>query len=252
MYPIAAMAAGAEPVAAPETDLTTDVDALLENVTPRTRIVFLANPNNPTGTYIGSEAVARLHAGLPDDVLLVLDAAYAEYVGRNDYTDGAELVGAARNVVMTRTSSKIHALAGLRVGWAYGSAQVADVLNRVRGPFNVGAPGQAAAIAAIRDRAHVTTAREQAQQILNWFPDHLRALGFEAPLSVCNFQLVRFPETPSLNAKRAYDHLVENGILTRRMAGCGLPDCLRIGIGTQAEMRVVADVLSRFAKGAPE
>src|SRR5215472_7305939 len=151
MYPIAATAAGAKPVTAPEHDLTADVDAILKAVTPKTRIVFLANPNNPTGTYLSSEAVQRLHAGLPKSVLLVIDAAYAEYVQRNDYEPGIALVAASQNVVMTRTFSKIYALGGLRVGWAYASEGIADVLNRVRAPFNLNAAAQAAALAALAD-----------------------------------------------------------------------------------------------------
>src|SRR5205085_11770431 len=144
VYPIATMGTGAEPVVAPERNYTADVDAILAAVTERTRIVFLANPNNPTGTYIPFDEVKRLHAGLPKHVLLVIDAAYAEYVRRNDYESGIELVATSENVVMTRTFSKIYGLAGLRLGWLYGPAHVVNALNRIRGPFNVGAPSIAA------------------------------------------------------------------------------------------------------------
>ena len=153
MYPISAKAAGATPVSAPETDLTANVDALLAAVTDKTRILFLANPNNPTGTYLTTDEVIRLHDGLNDDVLLVIDAAYAEYVGRADYTSGAELVEAYDNVVMTRTFSKIYGLGGIRLGWAYCSEAVVDVLHRIRGPFNVNGAAQAAGTAAVRDAA---------------------------------------------------------------------------------------------------
>jgi len=151
MYPINAMAVGATPVAALERDLTTDVDALLAGVTDRTRIVFIANPNNPTGTYLGAQELARLHAGLRPSVLLVIDAAYAEFVNRNDYEPGIALVNRADNVVMLRTFSKIYALAGLRLGWAYCPPAIADVLNRVRSPFNVSSAAQAAGEAAVED-----------------------------------------------------------------------------------------------------
>ena len=152
VYPIAIEANGATAVVAPERDLHADVDAMLACVTAKTRIVFLANPNNPTGTYLPFDEVKRLHAGLPGDCLLVLDAAYAEYVRRNDYEAGIELVSQFDNVVMTRTFSKIHGLAALRLGWAYCPAHVADVLNRIRGPFNVRRPALAAGVGAIADR----------------------------------------------------------------------------------------------------
>ena len=151
MYPIGALSVGATPVAAPERDLTADVDAMLARVTERTRIVFIANPNNPTGTYLSADEMARLHAGLPPHVVLAIDAAYAEFVNRNDYEPGIALVDRAENVVMLRTFSKIYALAGLRLGWAYCPPAIADVLNRMRGPFNVSAPALAAGVAAVED-----------------------------------------------------------------------------------------------------
>src|SRR5580704_5492932 len=155
VYPIATLGAGATPVVAAERNHTADVDAILGAVTERTRIVFLANPNNPTGTYVPFDEIRRLHRGLPRRVLLVLDAAYAEYVRRNDYESGIELVATSENVVMCRTFSKIHGLAALRLGWMYGPAHVVDALNRIRGPFNVNEPAIAAGIAAIGDAAHV-------------------------------------------------------------------------------------------------
>lgn len=248
MYPIAATAAGATPVTASETELTTNVDALLAQVGPRTRIVFVANPNNPTGTYLSDDEIRRLHAGLPEEVLLVIDNAYAEYVRRNDYADASALVDEAANVVMTRTFSKIHALAALRVGWAYCPAAVADVLNRSRGPFNVNAPAHAAAIASLGDPAHLERARAQTEQAREAFRAAALELGLEAPASVGNFQLVRFPDTPGRDAQAAYAHLTDRGILTRRMAGYGLPDCLRVGIGTDEEMAVVGDAFQDFAE----
>lgn len=247
MYPIAAQSVGATAVSAPETNLTADVDALLERVGPRTRICFLANPNNPTGSYLPADALRRLHAGLPSDVLLVIDAAYAEYVGRDDYEPGAALVAAHDNVVMTRTFSKIFGLAALRLGWAYCPPAVADVLNRVRGPFNVAAPAQAAAVAALADAHHVARARAHNDRWLPWFRDALAALGFESAPSVGNFVLVRFPK--EADAAAACDHLNARGIIPRRMGAYGLGDCLRITIGLEAEMRAVVDALAAFAAG---
>src|SRR6185437_12064967 len=158
VYRMIALSHAAVPVSVPEKNLRTDVDAMLAAVTPKTRIVYLANPNNPTGTYLRHNEVRRLHSGLRPDILLVIDAAYCEYVRRNDYESGIEMVANFQNVVMTRTFSKIYGLAGLRVGWAYCPAKVADVLNRIRGPFNVNVPAQRAAAAALRDRAHVEAA----------------------------------------------------------------------------------------------
>ncbi|MEO1192044.1 MAG: histidinol-phosphate transaminase [Pseudomonadota bacterium] len=245
VYPLAAQGAGAKPVTAPERDLTADVDALLAGVTDRTRLVFLANPNNPTGSYLGRAEVARLQAGLPSDVLLVLDAAYAEYVSDPDYSNGADLVAAKDNVVMLRTFSKIHGLAALRLGWAYAPDHVIDVINRIRGPFNVGAPAQAAGIAALADQDHVAQSVAENQANLARFRAGVLALGLEAPPSVGNFLLVRFTD-PAKSAAEAERHLAGQGILVRHMAAYGLPEALRITIGQQAEMEVVLDALRDF------
>jgi histidinol-phosphate aminotransferase len=241
MYPIAAKATGATPVAASETDLTADVDALLARVGPKTRIVFLANPNNPTGSYLPREAVERLHAGLPAHVLLVIDAAYAEYVVRNDYEPGIELVERHKNVVMCRTFSKIYALGGMRIGWAYASAEVADVLNRVRNPFNVNAAAQAAAVAALEDVTATDRAREHNDIWLPWLARELEKLGLAVNPSVGNFLLVRFPD-----ADAAWSHLQKSGIIVRKMAAYQLPEWLRITIGTEAENRAVVAALAQL------
>ncbi len=165
VYPIATLGSGAKPVVAPETNYTADVDAILARVSARTKIVFLANPNNPTGTYLPFDEVKRLHRALPPHVLLVIDAAYAEYVRRNDYESGIELVATSDNVVMCRTFSKIYGLAALRLGWLYGPAHVVDAINRIRGPFNVNAAALAAGIAAIQDTAHIETARATQREV---------------------------------------------------------------------------------------
>jgi histidinol-phosphate aminotransferase len=246
MYPINAMAVGATPVAAPERELTTDVDALLARLTERTRIVFIANPNNPTGTYLSNRELLRLHAGLPRSVLLAIDAAYGEFVNRNDYEAGITLVDRAENVVMLRTFSKIYALAGLRLGWAYCPPAVADVLNRVRSPFNVGAAAQAAGVAAVEDVEALNRARAHNDRWLPWFSERLSALGLELTPSVANFVLARFPAEPARNADAAFSFLQSRGILTRKMGAYGLPQHLRITIGTGPEMETVAAALAPF------
>ncbi|MEC9345995.1 MAG: histidinol-phosphate transaminase [Pseudomonadota bacterium] len=248
MYPIAAMANGATPVTAPESAYTADVDAMLEAVTPKTKIVFLANPNNPTGTYLSRDEVTRLRAGLRADILLVLDAAYAEYVSRNDYDAGVELVNAGENTVMTRTFSKIYGLAGLRVGWAYAPAAVIDVLHRARGPFNVNLAAQAAAIAALDDTAHIEAARAHNDRWLPWMADQLAALGLAVPPSIGNFLLARFPGGPKESAA-ADAFLRARGVILRGMAGYGLPEALRITIGTEDDNHAVIAALKEFRAG---
>ncbi|MDF1720370.1 MAG: histidinol-phosphate transaminase [Minwuia sp.] len=245
MYPIAAMAHGATPVPAPETDYCADVDALLAAVTPRTRILFLANPNNPTGTYLARDEVARLRAGLRDDILLVIDAAYAEYVGRNDYDSGASLVAAHDNVIMTRTFSKIFGLGGMRVGWAYGAPDIIDVLHRARGPFNTSIMAQAAAIAALEDTAHLDAARAHNDRWLPWMSAALADLGLDCPPSIGNFVLARFPGGPD-QANAADAFLRSKGIIVRQMGGYGLPEALRITIGTEADNHAVIDTTKQF------
>jgi histidinol-phosphate aminotransferase len=246
MYPINTQAVGATPIAAPERELTTDVDALLARITDRTRCVFIANPNNPTGTYLSTQEVARLHAGLPPSVLLAIDAAYAEFVNRNDYEPGITLVDRAENIVMLRTFSKIYALAGLRLGWAYCPPAIADLLNRVRSPFNVGAAAQAAGIAAVEDLNALDHARAHNDRWLPWFSGRLAALGLQLTPSVANFVLARFPDDPRQNADAAFSFLQSRGILARKMGAYGLPQHLRITIGTGPEMAKAAATIAEF------
>jgi histidinol-phosphate aminotransferase len=248
VYKIAIQARGATPVVAPEKDLVTDVDAILARVTPRTKIVFLANPNNPTGTYIPFDEVRRLHAGLPPTTLLVLDAAYCEYVRRNDYEAGLELVATTENTVMTRTFSKIHGLAALRLGWIYAPAAVADVLNRIRGPFNVSAPAIAAGIAAIEDRGHQEAAIAHNEKWLPWLTAELENLELKVTPSVGNFLLAHFPEDAKRGAAAADAFLKSRAIIVRRVAGYGLPNALRITVGTEADNRAVVSALTDFLK----
>ena len=246
MYALSAQACGAAPVAAPETDLTADVDALLAACTPRTRLVFLANPNNPTGTLLPASEVARLAEGLPPQALLVLDAAYAEYVGVPDYDPGTALVGARDNVVMTRTFSKIHGLAALRLGWCYGPAHVIDVLNRVRGPFNVSTPAMAAGAASISDRAWLARAAVLNEVWRDWLAKRLAAVGVPCTSSHGNFLLARFGEEGPAGAPEADAWLKARGLIVRHMEGYGLPGHLRITIGDEAACQAVAEAVAAF------
>jgi histidinol-phosphate aminotransferase len=244
MYKIATLASGAKPIAVPETAYTADVDAMLARVTPRTRIVFLANPNNPTGTYLPNEEVRRLRKGLPGNVLLVIDAAYSEYVRRNDYEAGLELVATTDNTVMTRTFSKIYGLAALRLGWAYCPAAIADVLNRVRGPFNVNAPAIAAGVAALADRAHVERGVAHNDKWLPWVAAEIGKLGLEVTPSVGNFVLIHFASQK--DAAAADEFLKGRGIILRRVGAYGLPNCLRMTIGTEDDNHKVVGALKSF------
>lgn len=248
VYRIAILACGATPVVAPETNFTADVDAILAKVSERTKVVFLANPNNPTGTYLPIGEVRRLRAGLPAHVLLVLDAAYAEYVRRNDYEAGLELVATTDNTVMTRTFSKIYGLAALRIGWAYCPASVADVLNRIRGPFNLSAASIAAGAAAMADDAHIAAAVEHNATWLAWLTDEIGKLGLPVTPSVGNFVLVHFPQDTAKGAVACDAHLKSKGIIVRRVAGYGLPHCLRITVGTAEDNQAVVAAIAEFVR----
>jgi histidinol-phosphate aminotransferase len=246
MYPINTKATGAKPVVAPETNYTADVDAIIKALTPKTKIVFLANPNNPTGTYIPFDEVKRLHRALPPHVILVLDAAYAEYVRRNDYEAGIELVATSENVVMCRTFSKIHGLAALRLGWLYGPAHIIDALNRIRGPFNVSVPAIAAGIASIADSAHIEKAREHNDKWLSWLTEEITKLGLKVTPSVANFLLIHFPETPGKMAADADKLLTSKGLVLRAVKAYHLPNCLRMTVGPEEANRLVVKTLAEF------
>jgi histidinol-phosphate aminotransferase len=251
VYKIAILASGATPVIAPEADETADVDAILACVTPRTRLVYLANPNNPTGTYLPHSEVKRLQAGLPGNVVLVLDAAYAEYVRRNDYSSGVELAAESDNVVMTRTFSKIFGLANLRIGWAYGPAAIIDALNRTRGPFNVNGPALAAGTAALTDRAHLERAVAHNSQWLEWLASEVTRLGLRVTPSIGNFLLIHFPQAEGRSAADADQFLRARGLVLRRVAGYGLPDALRMTVGSEEANRAFVSALAEFLGEAP-
>jgi histidinol-phosphate aminotransferase len=246
VYPIATLGTGAKPVVAPETNFTASVDAILAAVTKNTKMVFLANPNNPTGTYVAFDEVKRLHRGLPPQVLLVLDAAYAEYVRRNDYESGIELVATSDNVVMTRTFSKIHGLAALRLGWMFGPPHVVDAINRIRGPFNVNTPAIAAGIAAIEDHAHQERARQHNDRWLAWLTQEIASLGLTVTPSVANFVLIHFPERTGCSAKDADAFLTARGLILRQVGGYKLPNALRMSVGTEEANRLVVGALKEF------
>ena len=246
VYRIAILANGATPVIARESDNRADVDEILAKVSGKTKLVFLANPNNPTGTYLPFDELQRLRGGLPQHVILVLDAAYAEYVKRNDYEAGLELVATTDNTVMTRTFSKVYGLAALRIGWCYAPAAIADVLNRIRGPFNVSASAIAAAVAAIGDGAHMEQAVTHNDHWLTWATGELQALGLEVTPSVANFVLIHFPDSQGKSAADADATLSAKGILLRRVERYGFPNALRMTIGTEDENRQVIAALADF------
>lgn len=245
IYPIAARAVGAEPVKVPEVDLKTDADGFIAKAGNRTRLAYIANPNNPTGSYLSGEELRRLRAALPEGVLLVIDSAYAEFVTEADYEAGAALVDESGNTVMTRTFSKIFGLSNLRLGWAYGPAHVIDVLNRLRMPFNVSGPAQAAGIAALADRDHTEAAVLHNTAERNRLAAALTEMGISVPPSAGNFVLARFAGGAA-QAEAADLHLQSRGIIVRRMKAYGLPDSLRITVGLVAEMDAVIAALEEF------
>ncbi len=246
LYGIVSLAVGATPVAAPARKYNIDVDALLAAVSPRTKIVILDNPRNPIGSYIGRDEVLRLRQNLPDHVLLVLDSAYAEYMTAEDYTAGIDLVDQFDNVVMTRTFSKFYALAGLRLGWMYGPAQIIDWVNRIRAPFCCNSGVQEAGIAALVDVEHQDLVRHHQQTMLPWFMDKLGTLGLNYVPSVTNFVLVEFESEGPFTADAVYLRLAEDGYIVRPVKGYGLPNHLRITLGAQKDMEAVVSILESF------
>jgi histidinol-phosphate aminotransferase len=249
VYDIAARRVGATPVIAPDKDYATDIDALLACVTDKTRVVFLANPNNPTGTFSTREEIARLHAALPGNVLLVIDQAYAEYLAPEDDDGAVEFAKRAANVFVTRTFSKIFGLAAERIGWGYASAEVIDALHRIRAPFNVTTAGQAAAAAAIGDVEWVERSRAHNRKWRAWLAEEIEALGnhgLKAVPSQANFLLILFEG--KLSAETAYKGLMDAGYATRWLPGQGLPQALRITIGTEDQTRDIARLLRNMAE----
>jgi histidinol-phosphate aminotransferase len=244
IYEISGKLAGCTILKAPETNLTADVDALLALVSPRTKMLFIANPNNPTGTLLPHAEISRLRAGLPEEVLLVLDAAYAEYVEHPDYEAGAALVDAGQNTVMTRTFSKIFGLGGARLGWAYAPPAIVDVLNRMRPPFNVSYPTAMAAIAALAEPGWLAHGRAHNSQARRLLAARLTQAGLQVHPSEANFLLVDF-QTPE-RAIAADQFLRSHGIIVRNVKSYGLPNCLRITIGTDEECNLVAQALNDF------
>lgn len=249
MCEIHAHAQGATVVKAPERDDRVDVDALLARVSSRTRVLCIANPNNPTGTYLNAAEVARLHAALPSGVMLLLDGAYAEYVTVADYDAGAALVEQHSNVVMTRTFSKIYGLPALRIGWAYCPPAAIEAIQRIRSPFNASSPALAAATAAVRDQAWIAQVREHNAAWLSRLATALRALGIEVVPSVANFYLLRFPVDSGLDANGAAAFLIANGIIPRPVGSQPGQRELRITVGTDEENEAVLDTLARYVRG---
>ncbi|MHB8530347.1 MAG: histidinol-phosphate transaminase [Caulobacteraceae bacterium] len=245
-YAIGARANQGEVRFAPEPHYRIDVAALLEAVDERTRLVFVANPANPTGTFITAAQVRTLHEALPSDVLLVLDGAYAEFNRDPTFSDGLELAREARNIVVTHTFSKLHGLASLRVGWAYAPAEVAAAVDRVRLPFNTSICGQAAAVAALADVEHQERSVELVERWRPWMTQRVAGLGLEVVPSAANFILVGFPTLPGRSAPEAELFLASRGLIVRGVGGYGLPDHLRITIGLEEHNRAVAEALAEF------
>lgn len=248
VYRLIAQQSGAKCLSAKTDNFTAQTDAILALVSPKTKIVFLDNPNNPCGTYLPFSEISRLHAGLPKNVLLVLDAAYAEYVNKNDYSSGIELAGEHENVLMTRTFSKIHGLAALRIGWAYGPQGIIDALNRVRGPFNVNGPALIAGAAAIRDEDFANKSQSHNNEWLEIIAREIASLGFETIPSVGNFILVGFKNNEKQGADKADEFLKSKGLIVRKLGAYNLNDYLRISIGDKEANQALISAFREFAE----
>ncbi|MBH67017.1 MAG: histidinol-phosphate transaminase [Rhodospirillaceae bacterium] len=246
MYPMSIRVAGGVPISAPDRNYTVDIDAVLERITDKTKIVFIANPNNPTGSYLSHTEVSRLHQNLPHTVLLVLDSAYSEFVVRNDYSSGAELVEISENVVMLRTFSKLYGLAGLRLGWGYAPKHVIDAIHVVKQPFGANRAAVSAALAALDDQKFIDKSVKHNEIWRTWTSTEFEKLGLYCLPSVANFLMVRFPSETGRTAVEAGTYLSNRGILTRGMSGYGASDYLRLSIGTQDEMKIVVKTVSDF------
>lgn len=252
VYEGATRRVGATPVIVPDVDYTADVTAVLAAITPATKIIYLANPNNPTGTLLPAADIRRLIAGVPSNVILVLDCAYAEFA-EGEYEDGLQMAQTLPNLVVTRTFSKIHGLAAQRVGWAVAALPLIAAMDRVRGPFNVTTTGQAAAVASLADTAHIAMVRDETIRLRDWLAEQIAALGnagLRAIPSACNFILVEFPETGPVTAAGANQYLLDHGIICRYLAVQNMPRCLRVSIGTENETRTVAAALRDYVEGA--
>lgn len=246
MYKLYAIGCGANPVTVPEKDLRVDVDAILKLITKKTKIVFIANPGNPTGTYVTREELRNFCLKMPSNILIILDSAYAEFVGKDDYTDGKDLVDEFQNVVMLKTFSKIYGLGGVRLGWGYASQEIVDVINRIRGPFNVNAVAQIAGVAALKDQDFVKKSFDHNRKWQERLSQDFEKIGLKMTPSVTNFVLVHFPETVGKTAEDADKFLQSKGIIVRRVAAYGLPNALRMTIGSDDEMKILLTALSEF------
>ena len=248
LYKIATLANSGVPVEIPAPALKFDVDAAIARVTPKTRLVYIANPNNPTANYVPASELRRLHQALPESAILVIDAAYSEYVRRNDFEAGIELAGTSGNVVMTRTFSKVYGLAGIRVGWGYCPQSIAGALHRVRAPFNVNIAAQKAAVAALADVAHVEKSLQHNEFWRARLIEEIRAAGYEVDNSVANFVLIHFADIAGRSSADADRFLMSRGIIMRSCASYGLPQCLRLTVGTEEANLAAIAALQQFAK----
>lgn len=246
MYPIAAKISGATPVTAPEPNRVPDVEQLLQSVTEKTSILFIANPNNPTGAMMTRDEILHLREKLRSNILLVLDGAYTEFVDDKNYTAGDDLIAQYDNIVMLRTFSKLHALSGLRVGWGYAPTYIINILNRIRGVFNVNIAAQKAAVASLADTAFIEKSFQDNLKNRSYTEERLKSFGLTVYPSQTNFLLVSFGTAE--NADACSEYLKTNNILVRALAAYGLPDCLRITIGTQSEMETVCTAIESFTK----
>ncbi len=248
MYPISAQRVGAKAIKVKEKNLKTDIDAIINAVNKKTKIIFIANPNNPTGSYLNKDEITKLVTNIPSNVLIVLDHAYQEFVTVDDFYDGLEIVNNHKNVVLTRTFSKIYGLASLRIGWSYSSQNIADILNKARGPFNVSGPAQVSALASLDDDDFTQASKNHNIKWLKILNEELSSINkIKIHPSIANFILIDFLTIE--NCEKVNQKLLENSIIFREMKAYGLPTCLRATIGTDQENEIIIENIKKICHG---
>ena len=242
MYPIISKIVGAVSKIAKVQDYKINIDSIIENISDSTKVVFIDNPNNPTGTYLNKNDLKELLIKIPKNIVVVIDGAYSEYVENEDYDKGFELINKHENLIITRTFSKVYGLAGIRLGWCYTSPKIANILNKVKPPFNANVIALEMATEALNDVEHLKKTIKENSENRRWFENELKKLNIKCLISSSNFIFIECEQQSDM-ANRIYNLLLNNGIIVRQLNSYGLSNCLRITIGTKEQMEKTVKTL---------